>query len=1167
MIAEEIWMPAGFEPLSELGRGTCGVVWRVRERATSREFALKALQVADPDAILRLKREFRIAKQLAHANLIALHELFVDGNRGCFTMEIVVGVHLTSAVENCAALLPGVGGGTTTGCGFVSPAWLKRLKSIFAQLCSGLAVLHENGIVHQDLKPENVLVTSSSRVVILDFGLAALNTELPSGGVEGTFGWIAPERFQGAPPAPSADLYAVGALLYHCLTGSEPFPGEAAHAYQHQLELDIARPIEANPHLDPNLSDLAMHLLNPEPGQRPSPAKILAVLDGSERGYLPEFNELLDREHELRTLFEFVENRTGGTGAVAVTGPSGSGKSRLLQSFVRTLRGRTDVLVLSGRCTTVERFPFQGLDSLIDDLAWGVSIDRDSCSSLQNPELRRQLARLFPVLVPSERPSSARSLDRLPAIEALVDVLRDLAVRFQLVVVLDDAQWLDPDSLWALGQIARSDHLRTKFVFGSQPDYLGRLAEILDISEDLPLHPLSLTSVFEWLESRDPSIAANVHWAIGMANEVPAFILPSLIAGATEGRSFPLVPPEERWSRFVVAHLTALSEATRRALELLCLAEAPLGTLELKVLLPEVMDPDFPTRELLGLKLIHQVQEREGRKFTSIHNTIRDLVRSRIRGRNELHLELATCLADHQAEPELIGHHLVEAGARARALPYYVQAAEQALHKLAFERAAELCQRALGLGGEQASVGMLLADALAGAGRLTEAAVTLDGTLDYADGATRSMIAAKAADLYIGAGHLNDGRRLLSENLAGWSIRLPRTNFARLLRLAWWTGPARIRRSACRLDDEPSSKLDAVWVAAANLGLFDPIGALALHKQHQVLAYRMGNRSHIARALSIELCFELAQGKNSAALSDRLDVVLAGVSDRRLHAYANACRGYGSFLGCDWANARSELRKALEEYGEATVGMWERRFCETAVLASETMSLDVSTLRAEVGRLRGLAVARGDETSRILLDTTAHHLVLLLGDDAPLKARYCVESALAAWPEDPPSDFEFRRLVAHTQIDLYQDDVESAAARWQPTPRCVRELGRFRFVRLSRAWWEGITLIARAGPDLSRVQVLVDGMDSEGPASCSGLARMLEGLFALRAQDHVHAERTLKAARQYWRADGKQLLVAAVDSILARSLRPLASLGVLNPEAALRLVTGFSLGGRRGRPG
>jgi serine/threonine protein kinase len=192
-----------FEILRRVGAGGMGEVYEAFDRERRERVALKTLTHADPHTLTRFKREFRALQGLAHPNLVSLGELVRDDERWFFTMELVEGRHFLEHVR---------------GGDLDEPA----LRDALGQLVRGLRVLHDAGLVHRDVKPSNVLVEHGDRAVLIDLGVA-LDRRAPSltpaDVVAGTPGLMAPEHERGTRVDPRSDLYQVGVILLHALTG------------------------------------------------------------------------------------------------------------------------------------------------------------------------------------------------------------------------------------------------------------------------------------------------------------------------------------------------------------------------------------------------------------------------------------------------------------------------------------------------------------------------------------------------------------------------------------------------------------------------------------------------------------------------------------------------------------------------------------------------------------------------------------------------------------------------------------------------------------------------------------------------------------------------------------------------------------------------------------
>src|SRR5688500_12310345 len=158
-----------FELIRRLGQGGFGIVYEALDRKRSARVALKVLREAQGTNLYRFKREFRALADISHDNLVGLDELLTDGHHWFFTMELVNGVSLIDYAR------PGSSASTADRplrAGVLDEA---RLRTALPQLVAALNTIHQFGVVHCDIKPSNVLVTPTGRVVVLDFGLVSEN--------------------------------------------------------------------------------------------------------------------------------------------------------------------------------------------------------------------------------------------------------------------------------------------------------------------------------------------------------------------------------------------------------------------------------------------------------------------------------------------------------------------------------------------------------------------------------------------------------------------------------------------------------------------------------------------------------------------------------------------------------------------------------------------------------------------------------------------------------------------------------------------------------------------------------------------------------------------------------------------------------------------------------
>ncbi len=209
-----------YRVVAQLGRGGMGVVWRAVDEVLGREVAVKELRTysdADgpelADLRLRMQREARAAARVKHPGVVAVHDVAEVDGRPLIVMELVDGPSLEAVLRERGALGP------------------HEAAAIGAKVMDALAAAHRAGVLHRDVKPGNILLEHSGRVVLTDFGIATMDdpgdgsaTHLTrTGHLVGSLDYMAPERAQGADPGPSSDVWALGATLYAAVEGSAPF--------------------------------------------------------------------------------------------------------------------------------------------------------------------------------------------------------------------------------------------------------------------------------------------------------------------------------------------------------------------------------------------------------------------------------------------------------------------------------------------------------------------------------------------------------------------------------------------------------------------------------------------------------------------------------------------------------------------------------------------------------------------------------------------------------------------------------------------------------------------------------------------------------------------------------------------------------------------------------
>lgn len=256
-----------YELERKIGEGGMARIYVGLDRRLNRRVAIKIPHshfLNEPDFLDRFRHEAQAAAMLAHPNIVDIFDVGQDGDIHYIVMEYVDGTDLKSLINREA------------------PLAIDRAVQLAEQIARGLHAAHRAGMVHRDVKPQNVIVTPDGRAHVTDFGVAKshLSTALTETGVAfGTVDYLSPEQAQGRPATPQSDVYALGILLYEMLTGRLPFKGEnaVAVAMKHVSEAPTP-PRHLNPSIPPGLEALVLRSLEKDAVRRPKDAAEFARL-------------------------------------------------------------------------------------------------------------------------------------------------------------------------------------------------------------------------------------------------------------------------------------------------------------------------------------------------------------------------------------------------------------------------------------------------------------------------------------------------------------------------------------------------------------------------------------------------------------------------------------------------------------------------------------------------------------------------------------------------------------------------------------------------------------------------------------------------------------------------------------------------------------------------
>src|SRR5579859_1720126 len=255
-------MLGNYRILAPLGQGGMARVYKARQENLDREVAVKVLPpwfAADRNFVERFNLEARLVARLSHPNIVTVHDAAEFKGNLYIVMQLVDGGTLKHRLDQLQTINQTMD--------------VLEANHIFSQLASALSYAHDNGIIHRDVKPVNVLMDRAGRPILSDFGIAKVlagTKELTRQGAGvGTPEYMSPEQCQGGPVDARADIYALGVMLFEALTGRLPFLGDnyPALAHSHIYE-NPPHPSAINANIDPAIAQVILTAIMKNPQQR-----------------------------------------------------------------------------------------------------------------------------------------------------------------------------------------------------------------------------------------------------------------------------------------------------------------------------------------------------------------------------------------------------------------------------------------------------------------------------------------------------------------------------------------------------------------------------------------------------------------------------------------------------------------------------------------------------------------------------------------------------------------------------------------------------------------------------------------------------------------------------------------------------------------------------------
>jgi len=255
-----------YEILARIGGGGMALVYKAYDKLLQRNVAIKVLReqfVHDEEFIQRFRREARSAASLSHPNVVSIYDVGQDEDTHYIVMEYIEGGTLNDIIKERAPLQP------------------EEAVRIASQICDALDHAHQNGIIHRDIKPHNILIGKNGRIKVTDFGIARAATSsdiTQTGAVLGSVHYFSPEHAKGVAQGEKSDIYSLGAVLYQMVTNRLPFAGDSpiSVALKH-LQENLEAPRAINPLIPQSVENIILKAMRKNPDERYASAKAMLI--------------------------------------------------------------------------------------------------------------------------------------------------------------------------------------------------------------------------------------------------------------------------------------------------------------------------------------------------------------------------------------------------------------------------------------------------------------------------------------------------------------------------------------------------------------------------------------------------------------------------------------------------------------------------------------------------------------------------------------------------------------------------------------------------------------------------------------------------------------------------------------------------------------------------
>ena len=877
---------------------------------------------------------------------------------------------------------------------------------------------------------------------------------------------------------------------------------------------------------------------------------------------------------------------SGETVFISVHGFSGVGKTTLVDQFLQFAPEKS--VILRGRCYEQESVPYKAVDSAIDALCQQLLRMSRSWLTPLLPDNMGVLARLFPVLRQLERDSpwtepaatlsDPRHARRL-AIAALRDLLRRLAQRRRIILVIDDLQWGDTDSATLIAELlAAPDPPPMLMLCTFRREYADRstcLQTLLPSLRanpalhhiDLPVEPLTAGEARAFAtqlmgESGGQAIAQIVADSGGN----PYFVKELAEYVATRPvESVGGVSLEQALAQ----RFSSLAPDAQRLLEVIALHGLPLAQIDAYRAAKFVGRDPAPLTALRYANLIRTTGTAETDEVEPYHDRVRETVLARLamETRRERHQALATTLEESgRADAETLASHYEGAGDKERAGELFEMAADRAATTLAFDRASSFYERSLRLRilgtASEFALRQRLAEALANARGGVDAAQAFEGAAKLADPEHKLGLERRAAFHYMSSGRVEQGRVVLERVMKRVSVRLPKTRTgvlallaARTLRLALQGSNFR-ERSEEKISDQVRDRFDAAYAMAAPMGMIDGAQGLSFGALCLQLALRAGDPVRMAYGLQVGGYGMTLQGergrRRAAKLLDTARRISAQRADAKMAATVAFSAGTQVYVIGQWRLALEAFAEAEHLYSKCPGTHWELASLKILRLYTLFSLGEFASITREYRPILQEALALDDQYSSASMETFCQPMALLAADRVT-EAREAVNAGLARWKVEQHGLQQVMAAQSLIAAGFYDGTASRMTGFMQDQWRLLKSSGMASFDNLRISWLERM---ARTGLAAAGAVNATEDDRNAGRAMARKALRQLKKQTLPWSQGTMSVVEAGLLATNGDRDGAAGLLLKAIEQFSLAEMR--------GNEASCRLYAGFLIGGERG---